>query len=82
MLALLVGAVFLLARLLRLGWISDYFSAAVLLGFLTGLALTLVSGQLDDVHLGSPSRERRRYRSTPLVRLEPGGTGTPCPDAD
>ena len=49
MLALLVGAVFLLARLLRLGWISDYFSAAVLLGFLTGLALTLVSGQLDDV---------------------------------
>jgi len=49
MLALLVGAVFVLARLLRLGWISDYFSAAVLLGFLTGLALTLVSGQLDDV---------------------------------
>ncbi len=49
MLALLVGAVFLVARLLRLGWISDYFSAAVLLGFLTGLALTLLSGQLDDV---------------------------------
>jgi high affinity sulfate transporter 1 len=49
MLALLVGAVFVLARLLRLGWISDYFSAAVLLGFLTGLALTLVSGQLDDI---------------------------------
>jgi high affinity sulfate transporter 1 len=49
MLALLVAAVFLVARLLRLGWISDYFSAAVLLGFLTGLALTLVSGQLDDV---------------------------------
>jgi len=48
MLALLVGVVFLVARLLRLGWISDYFSAAVLLGFLTGLALTLVSGQLDD----------------------------------
>lgn len=48
MLALLVGAVFLVARLLRLGWISDYFSAAVLLGFLTGLALTLLSGQLDD----------------------------------
>jgi high affinity sulfate transporter 1 len=48
MLALLVGVVFLAARVLRLGWISDYFSAAVLLGFLTGLALTLVSGQLDD----------------------------------
>lgn len=49
MLALLVGAVFVVARLLRLGWISDYFSAAVLLGFLTGLALTLLSGQLDDI---------------------------------
>ncbi len=46
MLALLVGAVFLGARLLRLGWISDYFSAAVLLGFLTGLALTLIAGQV------------------------------------
>lgn len=46
MLALLVGIVFLAARLLRLGWISDYFSTAVLLGFLTGLGLTLIFGQL------------------------------------
>lgn len=46
MLALLVGGVFLLGRLLRLGWVSDYFSAAVLLGFVTGLALTLIAGQL------------------------------------
>jgi high affinity sulfate transporter 1 len=48
MLALLVGAVFLLARVLHLGWISDYFSSAVLLGFLTGLALTLIAGQLGE----------------------------------
>ena len=46
MLALLVGGVFLAGRALRLGWISDYFSAAVLLGFLTGLALTLIAGQV------------------------------------
>lgn len=46
MLALLVGLVFLAARLLRLGWISDYFSTAVLLGFLTGLGMTLIFGQL------------------------------------
>jgi high affinity sulfate transporter 1 len=46
MLALLVGVVFLAARLLRLGWISNYFSTAVLLGFLTGLGLTLIFGQL------------------------------------
>ncbi len=46
MLALLVGLVFLLARLLHLGWLADYFSAAVLLGFVTGLALTMIAGQV------------------------------------
>lgn len=53
MLALLVGAIFLAARLLRLGWISDYFSTAVLLGFLSGLGLTLIFGQLG-VFTGVP----------------------------
>ncbi len=46
MLALVVGLVFLAARLLHLGWLADYFSAAVLLGFVTGLALTMIAGQL------------------------------------
>jgi sulfate permease, SulP family len=46
MLALLVGAVFLVGWLLRLGWIANYFSAAVLLGFMTGLGLTLIAGQV------------------------------------
>jgi sulfate permease, SulP family len=45
-LALLVGVALAVARLLRLGWITDYISVAVLLGFLTGMALTLISGQL------------------------------------
>ena len=49
MLALLVGVVFIIARVAKLGWIADYFSAAVLLGFLTGLGLTLIAGQLDDL---------------------------------
>jgi high affinity sulfate transporter 1 len=46
MLALLVGAVFLVGRLLHLGWLADYFSSAVLLGFITGLALTMIAGQI------------------------------------
>jgi high affinity sulfate transporter 1 len=46
MLALLVAAVFGLARLAGLGWMADYFSSAVLLGFLTGLGLTLIAGQI------------------------------------
>jgi high affinity sulfate transporter 1 len=48
MMALLVAAVFLVARVFRLGWVADYFSTSVLLGFLTGLALTLLAGQLDE----------------------------------
>jgi high affinity sulfate transporter 1 len=53
MLALLVGATFLVARLLHLGWLADYFSAAVLLGFVTGLGLTMIAGQIG-VLLGVP----------------------------
>jgi high affinity sulfate transporter 1 len=48
MMALLVAAVFILARIFHLGWVADYFSTSVLLGFLTGLALTLLAGQLDE----------------------------------
>ena len=33
LLAVLVGAVFLVARLIRLGWVADYFSRAVLIGY-------------------------------------------------
>lgn len=74
MLALLVGAVFLLSRLLRLGWVSDYFSAAVLLGFVTGLALTLIAGQLGVLLGVSVTGETplRQYGSF-LVSV-PGGT--------
>ncbi len=46
MMALVVGLVFLLARVLHLGWLADYFSSAVLLGFITGLALTMIAGQV------------------------------------
>jgi high affinity sulfate transporter 1 len=49
MLALLVGLVFLAARLIRLGWIADYFSQPVLVGYITGVALVLVLGQLGKL---------------------------------
>jgi high affinity sulfate transporter 1 len=49
LLALITGAVLLVAGLLRLGWIADYLSAAVLVGFLTGLGVTLIVGQLDEL---------------------------------
>src|SRR5262245_7880432 len=49
MLALLVAGCFLLARLLRLGWIADYFSRPVLIGYLHGVAITLVIAQLGKM---------------------------------
>jgi sulfate permease, SulP family len=49
LLALLVGAVFLLARIIRLGWIADYFSRAVLTGYIHGVAVVLIIAQLGKI---------------------------------
>jgi high affinity sulfate transporter 1 len=48
-LALLVGGCFLLARVLRLGWVADYFSRPVLVGYIHGVAVVLVIGQLGKL---------------------------------
>jgi SulP family sulfate permease len=49
LLALLVGGVFLVARVIRLGWVADYFSRAVLIGYIHGVALVLICGQLGKL---------------------------------
>lgn len=49
MLALLVGICFLAAWALRLGWIADYFSRPVLIGYIHGVAVILVIGQLGKL---------------------------------
>ena len=46
MLALLVAACFALAWVLRLGWLADYFSRPVLVGYIHGVAVVLIIGQL------------------------------------
>jgi sulfate permease, SulP family len=48
-LALLVAVCFALAWLLRLGWVADYFSRPVLLGYIHGVAVVLVIGQLGKL---------------------------------
>jgi high affinity sulfate transporter 1 len=48
-LALAVGGMYLAARLLRLGWIADYFSQAVLVGYVTGVATLIILGQLGKL---------------------------------
>lgn len=49
MLALLVALCFALAWVLRLGWIADYFSRPVLVGYIHGVAVILVIGQLGKL---------------------------------
>jgi len=46
MLALLAGAFLLLARILRLGFLADFLSRTVLIGFLTGVGIQVACGQL------------------------------------
>ena len=61
LLAVMVGVVFLLARLARLGWIADYFSQAVLVGYITGVAIVLILGQLGKL-LGMSSDQNGAVR--------------------
>jgi high affinity sulfate transporter 1 len=48
-LALMVSGCFLVARLLKLGWVADYFSRPVLIGYLHGVAVVLVVSQLGKL---------------------------------
>ncbi|MBV9631389.1 MAG: SulP family inorganic anion transporter [Xanthobacteraceae bacterium] len=48
-LALLVGAILLLAGVLRAGWIADLLSVPVTTGFLVGIAVHIIIGQLPTV---------------------------------
>ncbi len=58
MLALLVAACFAVAWALRLGWIADYFSRPVLIGYIHGVAVVLIIGQLGKlVGLSIDARE-------------------------
>ena len=49
LLGLFIGALFLLARVARLGWIADYLSRPVLIGYIHGVAVVLVIGQLGKL---------------------------------
>ena len=47
--ALLAGALLLLARLARLGFLANFLSRTVLVGFLTGVGIQVAAGQLPDM---------------------------------
>src|SRR5271167_4371035 len=47
--ALLVGVMLLVARLARLGFLANFLSRTVLVGFLTGVGIQVAAGQLPDM---------------------------------
>jgi SulP family sulfate permease len=47
--ALLAGGLLLLARLARLGFLANFLSRTVLIGFLTGVGIQVAAGQLPDM---------------------------------
>jgi high affinity sulfate transporter 1 len=49
MLAILVGVIMVLAGLARLGFVADLLSKPTQIGYMTGLALTIVAGQLPKL---------------------------------
>jgi high affinity sulfate transporter 1 len=51
--ALITGGILVLARLFKLGFLGDFLSASVLVGFLTGVGVQVLSGQIPDI-LGVP----------------------------
>ena len=48
-LALTMGVLLILAGTLRLGFIADFFGKPVLLGYINGIALTIIAGQLGKM---------------------------------
>jgi len=51
--ALVCGILLIIARIARLGFIGDFLSASVLIGFLTGVGIQVAAGQIPDI-LGVP----------------------------
>jgi high affinity sulfate transporter 1 len=48
-LALFTGGVLLAVGLLRLGWVANFMSKTVIDGFIIGLSISIIIGQLDDL---------------------------------
>jgi high affinity sulfate transporter 1 len=48
-LAMVTGVLLLIARLLRLGFLADFLSRSVLIGFLTGVGIQVAMGQVGDM---------------------------------
>jgi sulfate permease, SulP family len=70
-LALLVGGIYLVAWVIRLGWVADYFSKAVLVGYLHGVAVVLIIGQLAKLTgISTPAEDPLRQLAEFFTNLD------------
>ena len=70
-LALMVGAIVVVAGVLKLGWIADLLSTPVITGFLAGISLHIVLSQAPAV-LGLPEGSGNVYHRLTELGLEAG----------
>jgi SulP family sulfate permease len=69
-LAITTGVVGLLAGVLRLGFVANFISEPVMKGFIIGLALTIIAGQLPKLFLNSfGSYFEKTAVGTPFLRF-------------
>ena len=60
--AIMAGVILILARLIKLGFIADFLSRSVLIGFLTGVGIQVAVGQVGDM-LGIPAQDGGTVRA-------------------
>ena len=72
LLALMAGALLIVARLVKLGFIADFLSRTVLIGFLTGVGIQVAIGQLAGM-IGVPTPSGGSLRKlVDTVKDDPG----------
>ncbi|MBS0523842.1 MAG: SulP family inorganic anion transporter [Proteobacteria bacterium] len=76
-LAIMVGALLLLAGLLKLGWIADLLSTPIITGFLAGIAVHIVVSQLPDVMGIAKPGGNLPQQVVALVHAAPGARAWP-----
>ncbi|HEY7430151.1 MAG TPA: SulP family inorganic anion transporter [Streptosporangiaceae bacterium] len=69
--ALLAGGMLLIARLSRLGFVADFLSRTVLVGFLTGVDIQMAAGQLPDMLGVTASGQQTPAKLLATVRALP-----------
>jgi SulP family sulfate permease len=78
-LALLVGVICVLGRVARLGFLADLLSRPVLAGYMTGIAVIMIAGQLGRVTgiqvTGDSPMAEIWYAATHITEIDPATAG-------